>query len=228
MDRSGIVDRLRTLPGLATSPDDRLERVADLVRPRTALAGTLLISRNEPGDTVYLLVSGRARLCLVSPDGRELTLSYLEAPSQFGTSGVIEGRTRAADVVAVSDVEMLLMDRGDLERAITVDPGLALDMMAGLSERLRDAIDRLEELAFHDAGHRVMRVLLNVATASFESVGAPVVTGLTHYEIGALAGTSRETASRVIPQLARDGVVLSRGRRIFVDLFKLRELLGEG
>ncbi len=227
MDRPLIVERLRTLPGLASSTDDRLERVADLVRPRTALAGTLLVSRNEPGDTVYLLVSGRARLCLVSPDGRELTLSYLVAPSLFGTTGVIEGTTRAADVVAVSDVELLLLDRADLERAIVVDPGLALDMLSGLSERLRDAIDRLEELAFHDAGHRVMRVLLNVATASYESMGAPVVTGLTHYEIGALAGTSRETASRVISQMARDGILLSRGRRIFVDLYKLRERLEE-
>ena len=80
-------------------------------------------------------------------------------------------------------------------------------------------------MAFHDATHRVLRVLLNVATASYEARGVPVIAGLTHYEIATLAGTSRETASRIISALARDGVVATKGRRIVVDLLLLRERL---
>ena len=68
-----------------------------------------------------------------------------------------------------------------------------------------------------------MRVVLNVATAGFETRGAPVIQGMTHYDIATLAGTSRETASRVISQLARDGVVTSEGRRIIVDLGQLTD-----
>jgi len=77
----------------------------------------------------------------------------------------------------------------------------------------------------HHASHRVMRVLLNVATASYEARGVPVVEGFTHYEVATLAGTSRETASRVISQLAKDGVVATKGRRVIVDLFALRDLV---
>ena len=80
-------------------------------------------------------------------------------------------------------------------------------------------------MAFHDATHRVMRVVLNVATASYEDRGVPVIQGLTHYDIATLAGTSRETASRIISTLAREGIVASKGRRIVVDLFGLRERL---
>ena len=97
--------------------------------------------------------------------------------------------------------------------------------MATLSRRLRDMIVRLEGMAFHDATHRVMRVLLNVATASYESRGVPVIEGLTHYEIATLAGTSRETASRVISNLQGDGVVATKCRKIVVDLFGLRDLV---
>ncbi|MCE5190463.1 MAG: Crp/Fnr family transcriptional regulator, partial [Actinomycetia bacterium] len=92
-----------------------------------------------------------------------------------------------------------------------------------LSRRVRSLIGRLEDMAFHDATHRVMRVLLNVATASYESRGIPVIEGLTHYEVATLAGTSRETASRVISQLAKEGVVGTKGRRVVVDLFALRD-----
>ena len=98
-------------------------------------------------------------------------------------------------------------------------------LIGALSRRVRDLIGRLEDMAFHDATHRVMRVLLNVATASYEARGVPVIEGLTHYEIATLAGTSRETASRVISNLGKDGMVGTRGRKIVVDLFALRDLI---
>jgi CRP-like cAMP-binding protein len=80
-------------------------------------------------------------------------------------------------------------------------------------------------MAFHDATHRVMRVVLNVATAGLETRGVPVIQGMTHYDIATLAGTSRETASRVISQLAREGYVVTKGRRIMVDLAALSDRL---
>ena len=80
-------------------------------------------------------------------------------------------------------------------------------------------------MAFHDATHRVMRVVLNMATAGLESRGVPSIQGMTHYDIATLAGTSRETASRVISRLGRDGIVTTHGRRIIVDLSKLSEQL---
>ena len=106
-----------------------------------------------------------------------------------------------------------------------IQPRLALSLIATLSRRLRSTINRLEDLAFHDATHRVMRVVLNVATAGLETRGVPVVQGMTHYDIATLAGTSRETASRVISQLTRDGIVVAKGRRLTVDLARLSERL---
>jgi len=70
-------------------------------------------------------------------------------------------------------------------------------------------------------------VVLNVATAGLETRGAPVIQGMTHYDIATLAGTSRETASRVISQLAREGILQTKGRRIVVDLSSLSERLAQ-
>ncbi|MCG2806790.1 MAG: helix-turn-helix domain-containing protein, partial [Coriobacteriia bacterium] len=58
-----------------------------------------------------------------------------------------------------------------------------------------------------------------------EARGVPVIQGLTHYDIATLAGTSRETASRIISNLAKDGALATKGRKIVVDLIKLRERL---
>lgn len=223
--REHVIPRLRAIPMFADLGSDDLETLAGMVALRRFPKGAFIIAQNEAGGAMFLLVSGRVKVSLASPDGKELALNYLEAPAHFGEMSLVDAEPRSADVIAVTDVEVLALDAKDLSAAIQVQPRLALSLIATLSKRLRHTIARLEDMAFNDATHRVMRVLLNVATASYETHGAPVIAGMTHYEIATLAGTSRETASRIISWLAKEGVVATKGRRIVVDLFKLRDRL---
>lgn len=220
-----IVAKLRSIPMFSDLDPEDLETLAGMVNLRQLPKGAFVITQNERGASMFLLVAGRVKVSLASPGGKELALNYLDAPAHFGEMSLVDAEPRSADVIAVTDVEVLSLDARDLADAIKVQPRLALALIATLSRRLRHTIARLEDMAFHDATHRVMRVLLNVATASYEARGVPVIAGLTHYEIATLAGTSRETASRIISQLARDGVVATKGRRIVVDLLRLRERL---
>jgi CRP-like cAMP-binding protein len=218
-----IVGKLRSLPMFSDLSVGDLTALADMMTFRQFAKGSFVISQNDKGSVMYLLVAGRVKVSLASPEGKELALNYLEAPSHFGEMSLVDAEPRSADVIAVTNVEVLCLEAKDLSAAIQVQPKLALTLIATLSRRVRGLIGRLEDMAFHDATHRVMRVILNVATASYESRGVPVVEGLTHYEVATLAGTSRETASRVISQLAKDGVVGTKGRRVIVDLFALRD-----
>jgi CRP/FNR family transcriptional regulator/CRP/FNR family cyclic AMP-dependent transcriptional regulator len=209
----------------AGMPDDELGAMAAMVSYREFPKGSFILTQNDRGSVMYFLISGRVKISVASPEGKELALNYLEAPAHFGEMGATDSGPRSADVVATTDVEVLGLESKDLVGAISARPELAIMLIGALSRRVRDLIGRLEDMAFHDATHRVMRVLLNVATASYEARGVPVIEGLTHYEIATLAGTSRETASRVISNLGRDGMVGTRGRKIVVDLFALRDLI---
>lgn len=218
-----VMSRLAAIPMFADLAPDSLETLAGMVQYRKYPKGAFIVGHNETGTSMFLLVAGRVKVSLASPEGRELVLNYLEAPAHFGEMALVDGQPRSSDVIAVTDVEVLSLDGKDLSAAIQLQPRLALSLIATLSRRLRHTINRLEDMAFHDATHRVMRVVLNVATAGLETRGAPVVQGMTHYDIATLAGTSRETASRVISQLAKDGIVTTKGRRIIVSLDRLME-----
>jgi CRP/FNR family cyclic AMP-dependent transcriptional regulator len=220
-----IAAKLRSIPMFSDLSAEDIEDFSQLVRLRCYPKGAFIINQHESGGCMYLLVSGRVKVTLASPDGKELALNYLEAPAHFGEMSLVDAEPRSADVVSMTEVELLAIDARDLSRAIQLQPRLAMSLIATLSLRLRQTISRLEDMAFHDATHRIMRVLLNVATATYETKGVPVIEGLTHYDIATLAGTSRETASRMISSLAREGVVATKGRRIVVDLFRLRERL---
>lgn len=220
-----IIPKLRAIPLFADLSAEDLDTLSGLVTYRQLPKGAFIVTQNERGATLFLLVSGRVKVSLASPDGRELALNYLDAPSHFGEMSLVDSEPRSADVIASTDVELLTLDAKDLSTAVRLQPRLALSLIATLSRRLRQTINRLQDLAFHDATHRVMRVVLNIATAAYESRGVPVIVGFTHYEIATVAGTSRETASRVISMLAKEEVVATRGRRIVVDLVKLRDRL---
>lgn len=219
------ISKLRGIPMFSDMSADDLATFADMVQLRRFPKGAFIVNQNELGSSMYLLVSGRVKVSLASPDGKELALNYLEAPAHFGEMSLVDAEPRSADVIAVTEVELFSLDAKDLSAAIQINPRLALSLIATLSRRLRHTIARLEDMAFHDATHRVMRVLLNVATASYEARGVPIIQGLTHYDIATLAGTSRETASRIISNLAKDGALATKGRKIIVDLIKLRERL---
>ncbi|GAB4292150.1 MAG: Crp/Fnr family transcriptional regulator [Coriobacteriia bacterium] len=220
-----VIAKLRSFPMFDDLGPEDLETLAGMLVFREFPKGSFIITQNDRGSAMYLLVSGRVKVSLASPEGKELALNYLEAPAHFGEMTLVDAEPRSADVIAVTDAEVLALDARDLSSAIQLQPRLALTLIGTLSRRVRQLITRLEDMAFHDATHRVMRVLLNVATASYESRGIPVVEGLTHYEVATLAGTSRETASRVISQLGKEGVLATKGRRIVVDLFQLRDRL---
>ena len=218
-----VISRLSSIPMFSDLAADNLETLAAMIQYRRYPRGAFIVGQNEVGSSMYLLISGRVKVSLASPEGKELVLNYLEAPAHFGEMALVDAQPRSADVIAVTEVEIFALDAKDLSAAIQLQPRLALSLIATLSRRLRHTNSRLEDMAFHDATHRIMRVVLNVATAGLETRGAPVIQGMTHYDIATLAGTSRETTSRVISQLARNGIVVTKGRRIHVDLCKLSE-----
>ena len=217
------IAKLRSVPLFADLSTEDLEAFSRMAQFRRYPKGAFVVNQNDTGSAMYLLVSGRVKVSLASPDGKELALNYLEAPAHFGEMSLVDAEPRSADVIATTEIEAFVLDAKDLSAAIQLQPRLALALIATLSRRLRTTIGRLEDMAFHDATHRVMRVVLNVATASYETRGVPLIQGLTHYDIATLAGTSRETASRVISSLAKEGVIASKGRKIVVDLIGLRE-----
>jgi len=220
-----IIARLRQDPVFSRMEQHDLESLAAVMSFREYPKGSFVVTRNDTSTLLFLLVAGRVKVSVASPEGKELALSYLEAPSYFGEMGVVDAAPRSADVIATTDIEVLIVEGKDLATVFRIQPEAAIALVSTLTRRLRELVARLEGMAFHDATHRVMRVMLNVSTASYEARGVPVIEGLTHYEIATLAGTSRETASRVISNLCRDGVVATKGRKIVVDLFALRDLV---
>ena len=90
--------RLSTVPMFADLSAESLRTLAGIVAVRRFVKGALIIGQDDIGTCMYLLTSGRVKVSLASPEGKELVLDYLEAPAHFGEMSLVDSQSRSADV----------------------------------------------------------------------------------------------------------------------------------
>ena len=205
-----------------------LREVAQVAVPRSWQRGEVLFREGDSGDTCYVLRSGSVLLTREHQDGRTIALAELRAGAMFGELAMFGGETRSATAEAIEDTAAVALLAPDVQRLIRRRPSIALELLAALAERVRRTNERLLQQSFQTVAGRVAGALLSQVVAR-QAEGAPdndVLVQATQSEIANLAGTSRESASRFLATLEREGVVsLGRGKVTVHEPGRLRNYI---
>ncbi len=205
-----------------------LDEVAQVAVPRHWDRGEMIFREGDVGDTCYLLRTGAVVLTREHQDGRTVALAELRTGALFGELAMFRGETRSATAEAIEPTAAVALLAGDMQRLIRRNPDLSLKLLAALAERVSRTNERLLQQSFQTVAGRVASALLAQAVARQED-GAPdedVLIRSTQAEIAHLAGTSRESASRFLATLEREGVVtLGRGKVTVHDPGRLRNYI---
>lgn len=210
--------------------DRELEEVARVAVPRSFDRGEVVFREGDRGDTCYVVRSGSIviRRDHGSGTGRTITLAEFRSGAFFGELAMFGGEVRSATAEALEETTLIALLGGDMQRVMRASPEIALKMLGGLADRLRLANERLMQQSFQTVSGRVAGALLGQAVArQAEGAGeTDVLVQVTQAEIAQLAGTSRESASRFLASLEREGVVrLGRGKVIVHEPGRLRNYI---
>jgi CRP-like cAMP-binding protein len=199
-----VAHTLRGVPLFAHLGDEELGRLAGAARERTYPKNSVIVFEDDPGDALYLVADGQVKVVLIGEDGREVILAVLAEGDFFGEMSLIDDEPRSAHVIAMDDARLLVLRREDFQRAMEEFPRIAFGLLRALSRRLRRADDKIGALVLLDVLGRVARILLELAD---ESGGDVITRRVTHHTIAQMIGSSRETVSRTIRELADRGLV---------------------
>jgi CRP/FNR family transcriptional regulator, cyclic AMP receptor protein len=205
-----------------------LEQVAQVAVPRTFERGEVIFREGDAGETCYVVRAGSVSIRREHLDGRTLALAELRAGSIFGELAMFGSETRSATAEALEDTSLVAVLSGDMHRVLRSSPDIALKMLAALADRLRRANERLLQQSFQTVAGRVASALLTqVIARQAEGAGdTEILIRATQAEIAQLAGTSRESASRFLATLEREGVVaLGRGKVTVHEPERLRNFI---
>ena len=206
-------DFLASVPMFNGLQRDELLKFAELTRERTYPKGSVVLFQGDPGDSLYVLRQGRAKVVLIGEDGREVLLGVLEPGAHFGELALIDDQPRSAHVIAMEDSQLLILRREDFRRRVEANPSVAWALLIELSRRLRRADQKIGGLVLLDVPGRISRLLLDLAA---ETSTGTIEKPLTHQTIAQMIGASRETVSRAMKEFQEEGLIRVERRRIAV------------
>ena len=168
-----------------------------------------VFQEGEPGDHLLVVMHGRVKVSLVSPDGKEAILSILEPGDVFGEMALLDGEPRSATVTTMEKCSFLVLWRQDFLPFLERNPQVSLKLLAALSRRLRATNDMVGGLSFLNLPARLARILVNLGQQYGKLTGEGIAIGikLSQEELGNLVGVSRESVNRQIRLWVESGVL---------------------
>lgn len=190
---------LRNVPLFSGLDECELERLSVVSGRRRAERGEFIVRAGDNTDSLYILLTGRAKVTNSDEEGREIILALLGPGEFFGEMGLIDGSPRSADVVAKEPCELLVLGATEFQRCLKDNFQVVVKLMQSLVRRLREADRKIESLALLDVYGRVARLLLEM---SEEENGRKVVKKkISKQDIARMIGASREMVSKVMRDL---------------------------
>ena len=169
--------------------------------------GATIIAQDEDEDQVYILLSGRARVVLLSENGQEIWLDQLDPGAVLGELAALTGQRRTSEIIAELPSMLAIFSSGSFFDLVRSHGELGMSLARILAGRVHHTTQRMFELSALSAPGRVYAEILRMA--------GPPADG--HYRViepipslTAIAGrinTTRETVSRTISDLERRGLL---------------------
>lgn len=209
---------LKRVPLFEELSESELEALSQVALLRTFPKDRVVIMAEEEGDSLFVIHDGQVKVSIVSEDGREVILSILGEGNFFGEMSLLDGHPRSANVTTTQETELLMVRRADFLRFIQKSPQTAIKLLSVLASRLRITDRKIEGLALSDVTGRITQTLLQLA----DEQGLPTQEGVlikdrpTHQDLANMSGTTRETVSRILKRLEKQGYIIPRGRDLLI------------
>ena len=217
---------MREVDIFADLDEREMDALAEAAPMKNYPAGAHDYTPHQPLEALFILKGGRIRIFRVSPDGRALTTAIINPGTIFGEMVIVGQQMHDSFAEALDDVVVCVMTKADVQRLLLGDQRIAARISETLGRRLSELEQRLSDAVFKSVPERLAGALTVMASARQPR---PLVRGiqdrLTHEQLAALAGTSRETTTKILGEFAEQGLItLGRGRITILDASALEEL----
>ena len=181
-------------------------------------SGYTVIVEGEPGDRLYIVISGKVKIGRRSPDGRDNLLTILGPSDMFGELSIFDPGPRTSSATTITEVRAVSIDRETVRAWIADRPEIAEKLLRVLARRLRRTNHDLADLIFTDVPGRVAKQLLRLAQRFGTQDGdvLRVSHDLTQEEIAQLVGASRETVNKALSDFAHRGWIRLEGKCVLI------------
>jgi CRP-like cAMP-binding protein len=212
------LDFLSSVSIFSDLSDSELINIQSLCKTRKYPKNSMIILEEEMGDVVFIVMIGTIKITRVNDEGKEVILAMLGSGEVFGEMAILDGESRSANALAQENSEVVTINREDFLNIIKTNNKVAINLMTEFAIRLRKSDQQIEALSLDDAEHRIGVSILNLAEEmGVIRKGVVTVDNLPYQQdIANMAGTSRETVSRVMKIFEDRGLITKTGHKLSI------------
>lgn len=210
--------------------DDECKSLQKFFKPRNYLKNSMIILEEEYGDLVFVVQKGTIKITRVNDEGKEVILALLGPGEIFGELAILDGEARSANALAQENCQLLAINKEDFLEILKNNFSVSFNLMCELAKRLRKSDQQIEALSLSDAEHRIGVSLLNLAEdMGVIRKGKVTIQNLPfQQDIANMAGTSRETVSRVLKILENKSMISKVGHTLIIpDYTFFKQIFGK-
>ena len=183
---------------------DEIDALISYARIERYPAGREIFAKGSPGQCLMAVLRGRVKISSLSVGGKEVVFAIFNAGDIFGEIAVLDSEERSADATAMTECELLVLDRRDFLPVLEGHADLCMILLRILCRRLRQTTEQVEDVMFLDFESRVAKVLLSSSRGSVCARFTALRSNCTSRS--ASSATWRAAAARASTRSSRTGV----------------------
>jgi len=201
---------LARVPLFSTLSEEQLDSLVRHLRQRVFRAGEAIFHKDDPGQTLYIIHSGRVKIHNVREDGNETIIAILPTGEFFGELSLLDGKGRSADATAIEPTELLMLHREDFLRCLQQSAKMVSHILTVLGTRLREADAQLYSITSLNVNGRLARQLMLLARQHGVQTakGIQIPIRLTQQNLASQIGATRESVNKAMTYFRENNYLL--------------------
>jgi CRP-like cAMP-binding protein len=219
---------LRQHPIFCDLEPEALDQLCRYAKHVTLKRGATIVSKGDPGNSLFAVISGTVKISISSAEGRSAILNLIGPGEIFGEIAVLDGQARSADATANTNCEIFIIDRREFLPFVRSQPTLAMKFIELLCARLRWTSEQVEHVILQHLPGRLAGALIRLTEKRKLAPGGRTI-AITQQEISEMIGVTRESINKQLRVwAARKWVRLEHGAIVVLDAEPLEALAEAG
>lgn len=228
-DRRLIEGVVANLAFLSEIPPGQVAAVARHCWVLPARRGDTLARQGEPVPGLFIVAYGLVKLALRGPENDERVLRLVSAGQTFGESAALLGRACGYEALALVDAKLVVIPPVAIFSLLDREPRFGRSLVKMLAERMFELLAEVESVTMQRSAQRLASYLGSLVEPPNGDGLCTVRLPVTKTLVAARLGVKKETLSRLLRQLAAEGVIAVIRRDIAIlDRTRLAEMAGTG
>ncbi|MEQ1638013.1 MAG: Crp/Fnr family transcriptional regulator [Methylococcales bacterium] len=206
---------LKKIPFFSQLSDEALTDLAENAKLAKYAKHAAIITEGEETTSLYIVISGKARVFTSYADGKEVTLLTQGAGSYFGELALLTDEPRSASVTTLENSVCGIISKTDFLNWLALHPNVAIDLLGILSEKVKYLTIKIKQLALSNVYERTVSVLKDMAYKEGDCFIIDIRP--TQQELATMVGASREMINKVMKELTAGGYVVTDGKSLRIQ-----------